>query len=328
MIISKTPYRISFFGGGSDYPSWYLKNGGEVISTTIDKYLYISCRGLPKFFNHKHRVVYSKIEELKKISEIKHKVVKGLMYNHKKFFEKKGVEIHYDGDLPARSGMGSSSCFVVGMIKLLSHFIEKGISKENLAYESINFEQKILKEVVGSQDQIAASYGGFNNIIFLKNGFFKVKRILNKSLTENFFKNLYIVYTGQNRTAQYVAETYVKKIRSLDKNIYEILDHVKLAKKLFKNKNFDDVGKLLNETWKIKRKLSKEVSNNNIDNIYNAGIRNGSYGGKLLGAGGGGFILFYVPKINNKKFLRKMSKFEIIKIFPSFQGSKIIYNEK
>ena len=327
MIISKTPYRISFFGGGSDYPEWYLKNGGEVISSTVDKYLYISCRHLPNFFSHKHRIVYSKIEEVKKITEIKHSVVRELMNNYDKYFNKNGVEIHYDGDLPARSGMGSSSCFVVGMIQLINHFLKKKIKKKNLALQSINFEQVKLKEIVGSQDQIAASYGGFNNITFLKDGNFKVKKLLNKSLADKFFENIFLIYTGQNRTAQYIAKTYVKNLNHSDKNIHRILEHVKIAKKLFQNSNFDDVGKLLNETWNIKRALSNKVSNDFIDDIYNLGMKNGSYGGKLLGAGGG-FILFYVPKKNHKKFHKKMSKFEIVNVKASQEGCQIIYDEK
>ena len=328
MIISKTPYRVSFFGGGSDYPEWYLKNGGEVISSTVDKYLYISCRHLPNFFSHKHRIVYSKIEEVKKITEIKHSVVRELMNNYDKYFNKNGVEIHYDGDLPARSGMGSSSCFVVGMIQLINHFLKKRIKKKNLALQSINFEQVKLKEIVGSQDQIAASYGGFNNITFSKDGNFKVKKLLNKSLADKFFENIFLIYTGQNRTAQYIAKTYVKNLNHSDKNIHRILEHVKIAKKLFQNSNFDDVGKLLNETWNIKRALSNKVSNDFIDDIYNLGMKNGSYGGKLLGAGGGGFILFYVPKKNHKKFHKKMSKFEIVNVKASQEGCQIIYDEK
>jgi D-glycero-alpha-D-manno-heptose-7-phosphate kinase len=328
MIISKTPYRVSFFGGGSDYPEWYLKNGGEVISSTVDKYLYISCRHLPNFFSHKHRIVYSKIEEVKKITEIKHSVVRELMNNYDKYFNKNGVEIHYDGDLPARSGMGSSSCFVVGMIQLINHFLKKRIKKKNLALQSINFEQVKLKEIVGSQDQIAASYGGFNNITFSKDGNFKVKKLLNKSLADKFFENIFLIYTGQNRTAQYIAKTYVKNLNHSDKNIHRILEHVKIAKKLFQNSNFDDVGKLLNETWNIKRALSNKVSNDFIDDIYNLGMKNGSYGGKLLGAGGGGFVLFYVPKKNHKKFRKKMNKFEIVNVKASQEGCQIIYDEK
>ena len=168
MIISKTPYRISFFGGGTDYPSWYKKNGGFVISATIDKYIYISCRTLPPFFKHKYRIVWSKIETVKNLNKIKHKVVRTMI---KKYKIKKGLEIHYDGDLPARSGMGSSSVFVVGLMNLLNNFREKKINKYRLAKESIYFEQKILNEIVGSQDQVASSYGGFNKITFNKEGF-------------------------------------------------------------------------------------------------------------------------------------------------------------
>tara|TARA_B110000003_G_scaffold276368_1_gene322454 strand:+ start:4058 stop:5047 length:990 start_codon:yes stop_codon:yes gene_type:complete len=328
MIISKTPYRVSFFGGGSDYPEWYLENGGEVISSTVDKYLYISCRHLPNFFSHKHRIVYSKIEEVKKITEINHSVVRELMNNYNNYFNKNGVEIHYDGDLPARSGMGSSSCFVVGMIQLINHFLKKKITKKNLALQSINFEQVKLKEIVGSQDQIAASYGGFNSITFLKDGNFKVKKLINENLADKFFENIFLIYTGQNRTAQYIAKTYVKNLNHSDKNIHMILEHVKIAKKLLQNSNFDDVGKLLNETWNIKRALSNKVSNDFIDHIYNLGMKNGSYGGKLLGAGGGGFVLFYVPKKNHAKFNKKMSKFEIVNIKASQEGCQIIYDEK
>ena len=165
MIITKTPYRISFFGGGSDYPSWYKRYGGKVISTSINKHLYISCRFLPNFFKHKYRVAWSKIEETKNINEIKHNAVREIL---KYLKSKKGLEIHYDGDLPARSGMGSSSCFVVGLLKAIYELENKYIDKKFLAKKSIYLEQNIMKEAVGSQDQIAASYGGFNKISFKK----------------------------------------------------------------------------------------------------------------------------------------------------------------
>ena len=167
MIISKTPYRISFFGGGTDYPVWYKKYGGSVLSTTIDKYIYISLRTLPPFFKHKYRIVWSRIETVKKIDQIKHKVVKEML---KKYKIRSGLEIHYDGDLPARSGMGSSSVFSVGLMNLLSNFQGKTIKKKQLAAKSIHFEQKVLRQIVGSQDQIAATYGGFNKIVFKTGG--------------------------------------------------------------------------------------------------------------------------------------------------------------
>ena len=171
MIISKTPYRISFFGGGSDYPTWYTKYGGAVLSTTIDKYIYISCRTLPPFFKHKYRIVWSQIENVKKINHIKHIAVREML---KKYKIKNGLEIHYDGDLPARSGIGSSSVFTVGLMNLLNSFQGKIISKKKLAEKSIYFEQKVLNQTVGSQDQIAAAYGGFNKIVFNTDGKFNV----------------------------------------------------------------------------------------------------------------------------------------------------------
>ena len=180
MIISKTPYRISFFGGGSDYPAWYRRNGGAVLSTTIDKYIYITCRELPPFFEHKYRIVWSKIETVKNIKQIKHHAVREMLKHYK---IKSGLEIHYDGDLPARSGMGSSSVFVVGLMNALNNYSDIKKEKKQLAKDSIKFEQKILKEAVGSQDQVAATYGGFNKIIFKTNGDFNVKPVNIKKKT-------------------------------------------------------------------------------------------------------------------------------------------------
>ena len=202
MIISKTPYRISFFGGGSDYYSWYKKNGGKVLSTTIDKYIYISCRKLPKFFDHKYRIVWSRIENVKKVEKIKHKVVKNILLHNK---INDGLEIHYDGDLPSKSGMGSSSSFSVGLIKALNEFKNIKLSKIQLANKAIYFEQKILKEVVGSQDQVAAAFGGFNKILFNKKGGIKIKKINSKHL-KPLNSNLLLIYTGIQRNAEKIAK--------------------------------------------------------------------------------------------------------------------------
>lgn len=330
MIITKTPYRISFFGGGTDYPEWYLKNGGEVISSTIDKYIYISCRNLPSFFNHKFRIVYSKVENANKISDIKHPVIKEAL----NFFNKKknipGLEIHYDGELPARSGMGSSSSFVVGMQNTLSAFFKRRVNKKNLADMSIFLERNVLKETVGSQDQVAASYGGFNSIKFDKNGKFKINPIF-KSINDakELNKNLYLIYTDINRTAKFIANTYVKKLnKEKKKNMFEILDHVRIAKKILEKKNFDDFGLLLNETWKIKRSLSNKVSTNFIDEIYHEGMKYGAIGGKLLGAGGGGFVLFYVPTKNRYAFLKKMKNYKLFSFNFTSLGSTVVYNDE
>ena len=333
MIISKTPYRISFFGGGSDYPEWYLKNGGAVISSTINKYIYISCRELPPFFRHKHRIVYSKIELIKKISDIKHSVVKEALEKIFNNYTQKGLEIHYDGDFPSRSGIGSSSSFVVGLLNALNRFHNIKISKDYLAKQSLFLEQSILKETVGSQDQIAASYGGFNEITFKKDGKFKVNPLINKkSALKKLEDNLVLVFTGvrkKSETANNVASTYVSKLsKNKKKNILKVIDHVKLAKKYLKNEKFDDFGALLNETWIAKRELSKAVTNNKLDAVYKLGLKNGALGGKLLGAGGAGFFLFYIEENKKEFFLKAFEKFTCIPFKFEQEGSSIIFNDK
>jgi len=326
LIISKTPYRISFFGGGTDYPQWYNKYEGEVISATIDKYIYITARELPNFFEHNYRVVYSKIEDVKKIDQISHSVVREVLKQSK---INHGLEIHYDGDLPARSGMGSSSTFVVGFLKLINSLKKKNLSKKNLAEQSIYLEQKKLGETVGSQDQIAATYGGFNSIKFLKNNNYRVKSLIkDEKEFKNLSSNLFLIFTGINRTAKFVADTYVNTLAKKRKSDLDlILEHVKVGKNLLINKKYNDFGLLLNETWKIKRSLSKKVSNNKIDKIYLDGLNSGATGGKLLGAGGGGFLLFYVKKSEQIKFKKKMSKYTLIPFNFTNQGSKIIFNQ-
>ena len=324
MIITKTPYRISFFGGGSDYPQWYLKNGGEVISTTIDKYIYLSCRNLPPFFNHKHRIVWSKVELVKNIKEIQHRAVRNML-NHFKI--KNGLEIHYDGDLPARSGMGSSSCFVVGLINTICTLKKIKLSKENLAKKSIYFEQKILNEAVGSQDQIAATYGGFNKITFKVGGEFNVKQMsIKKKVLRKLNSNLILIYTGLKRTAHDIAKNYINKLQKSKKShIIEICRFVKESEKISKEGNsLNDFGKLLHESWQEKKSLSSYISNSSIDDIYNTAIKKGALGGKLLGAGGGGFLLLYFPKSKQKSLIKCFNKLINVPFNFSSSGSKIL----
>lgn len=325
MIISKTPYRISFFGGGTDYPIWYNNYGGEVISTSINKYIYLSARDLPPFFKHKYRIVYSKTEIANNLKSIKFKVVRKIL---EEFKINKSLEIHYDGDLPARSGMGSSSSFVVGLINIFNAYKKKKTNSKSLGLQSLHFEHNILNEIVGSQDQIAASHGGFNQIKFLKNGDYKLN---NYDLRHNYFSklndNLILVYTGINRTAKVVAKSYVNKLNSTKKKeLIEILELTQVAKKIISNKQLKEFGLLLGETWKLKKSISKNISNPKIDFIYEKGLKQGAIGGKLLGAGSGGFILFYVPKDKQQKFLINLKN--VIKIPFRFakEGSKIIHN--
>ena len=324
MIISKTPYRISFFGGGSDYPSWYIRNGGAVLSTTIDKYIYISCRYLPPFFEHKYRIVWSQMENVKTINEIKHRAVKEML----KYFKiKSGLEIHYDGDLPATSGMGSSSVFVVGLMNLLNNFQGKKIKKKMLAQKSIHFEQKILKDVVGSQDQVAATYGGFNKITFKTGGGFNVHPIsIKKKTLDKLNRNLLLVYTGITRTAHDIAKSYINKLhKSKKSHILQIISLAGEAEKTLRKGDVNNFGKLLHESWLEKKSLSSSITNSSIDEIYNNAINKGALGGKLLGAGGGGFFLFYVPYFKQKNFIKHFRKLITIPFKFSSEGSTILF---
>jgi len=323
MIITKTPYRISFFGGGSDYPSWYNKFGGSVLSTTINKFIYISCRELPPFFDHKYRIVWSKIENVKKINEIQHLTVRKLIKYNK---IKSGLEIHYDGDLPARSGMGSSSSFSVGLMRALNYYKGRDLRGINLALKTIFFEQKIMKETVGSQDQVAASVGGFNKINFLKNNKILIKKIVNNNL-KRLNSNLLLLYTGIQRNAETIAENYVHKLSNKkEKNIRKIISNVELGEKMIKSGNIDDFGKLLNDAWIEKKELSNSITNHKIDELYQTSIRNGALGGKLLGAGGGGFLLIYMNKGKQKKFLKKIKNITNIPFKFSNKGCEVILN--
>ena len=324
MIISKTPYRISFFGGGSDYPSWYIKNGGSVLSTTIDKYVYFTCKDLPPFFDHKHRIVWSNIELVKKLSEIKLKPARELL---KYFRIKNGLEIHYEGDLPAMSGMGSSSVFVVGLMNLLNNYCGKKISKKQLAKKSIFFEQKILKEDCGSQDQIAATYGGFNKINFTVDGDFNIRPFkTNKGVIKLLNRNLILLYSGFKRTSYQIASTYINKLQSSKKsNIIRILNLAKEGEKALTDNKLYDFAALLHESWLQKRELDKSISTSKIDEIYATAMKKGALGGKLLGAGGGGFFLFYVNLSKQKYFIKHLSKLISVPFKFSFEGSKIMF---
>ena len=293
MIIIKTPFRISFFGGGTDYPEWYRKNGGSVLSTTIDKYSYITCRYLPPFFEHKHRIVYSQIENVKQINEIEHPAVRAVL-NWANVTN--GLEMHYDGDLPARSGLGSSSTFTVGLIHALSALSGIMISKHDLATNAIHIEQNILKENVGSQDQISASYGGFNKITFKKDDSFIVEPVtISLSRRHELSSHLMLFFTGFSRIADKVAKSKIENFDIKKQQIKLMGEMVNESMEILMNENtlIDEFGKLLHDSWLIKRDLSNMVTSNEIDAIYQSALSAGAIGGKLLGAGGGGFMLIF-----------------------------------
>jgi len=324
MIISRTPFRISFFGGGTDYPVWYNKNQGAVLSTTINKYCYITIRYLPPFFSHKHRIVYSKIEAVKNIKDILHPAVKETL----RFLNiDKGIEIHHDGDLPAKTGMGSSSAFTVGLLHAIYALKGFMISKDQLAREAIHIERDLLKENVGAQDQIATSYGGFNKISFNGNDKFKVEPvILTGNRMAQLENHLMLYFTGFSRIASKVAKDQIRNTPQRAKELTLMYQMVDEAIDILKSKrNILEFGKLLNESWQIKKTLSNKISNSEIDKIYKKGLEAGAIGGKLLGAGGGGFMIFFVPPKNQPQ-VRKVLKglLEVPFNFES-EGSQIIY---
>ena len=323
MIISRTPFRISFFGGGTDYPKWYLKYGGSVLATTIDKYCYLYVRYLPPFFWHKYRIVYSKIELVNHPEEIKHPAVREVL----KFLNiNKGVEIQHQGDLPARSGVGSSSSFTVGLLNALYALSGKMVTKKQLAYNAIYVEQQMIKEHVGSQDQTLAAFGGFNLIEFKKTGEIEVKPvILPKEFLKEFQRYFLLFFTGIQRTASNIAKKQIENFDNREKELKTMHKLVYEALSILQKESLEDFGKLLHETWSYKRSLAKEVSNSTIDEIYQAGIEAGALGGKLLGAGGGGFILFFAPPKMHEKIKEKLKKLLYVPFNFEFLGSQIIY---
>ena len=324
MIISRTPFRISFFGGGTDYPAWYRAHGGAVLATTINKYCYITCRYLPPFFEHRLRVVYSKIEDCQTIDDISHPAVRAVLRYLKM---DRGVEIHHDGDLPARSGMGSSSSFTVGLLHALYALKGHMPNKKELANESIHIEQELLKENVGSQDQILTAFGGFNHITFLPNGEISVRPMtLTKERMSELNSHLMLFYTGISRTASSIAETYVNNVDGSKRQLRVLKDLVEESVSILNSsEDITAFGELLHEAWQAKRSLSSEVSNFHVDEVYHQALAAGAIGGKLLGAGGGGFMLFFVPPYNQRKVREKLNKLICVPFKFEFSGSQIIF---
>lgn len=324
MVISRTPFRISFFGGGTDYPAWYRKNGGTVLATTINKYCYLSARFLPPFFGYKYRIAYSKIENCNTIDKIIHPSV-GAVIRYLKI--RQGLEIHHDGDLPARSGLGSSSAFTVGLLHAL--YALKGYmpNKQKLAKESIYLEQKVLKETVGSQDQVLASYGGFNMITFHKNGEISLKPMtISTKRVKELQEHLMLFYSGIARNASDIARSYVNNIENQKKQLDFMKQAVIKAFAILNSRqDIKDFGRLLNEAWQIKRTFSSKVSNPKIDEIYKNALSKGALGGKLIGAGGGGFLLLFVAPVSQSKVRNHFSKLINVPFKFEHEGSKIIF---
>lgn len=323
MIITRTPFRISFFGGGTDYAAWYQEHGGIVLSTSIDKYCYISCRYLPPFFEHKYRVVYSKIENCKTIDQIEHPAVRAVLTYMQCSI---GLEIHHDGDLPARSGLGSSSSFTVGLLHALSALKGNYIANQDLANQAIHIERDIIKENVGSQDQISAAHGGFNRIEFLRDGSFQVDPvILRQERLDEFQSHLMLFFTGFSRFASDIAKSKIDNLKNRTTELYRMTESVHEAIRILQSDApIEEIGRLLDQNWKYKRSLSDKVSSPEIDQIYEAAMKAGAIGGKLLGAGGGGFMVFLVKPALQKKVREALSHLIHVPFRFENNGSRVV----
>lgn len=324
MIIVRTPTRISFFGGGTDYPSWYKTHGGQVLSSTINKYSYITARHLPPFFPYSHRIRYYQHEETQSLQEIKHPVVR----EASKYLNFTGrLEVVHNSDLPAKTGLGSSSTFTVGMLHALHALQGKMPSKLELASQAIHVEQNLIRENVGSQDQVSAAYGGLNIISFGPQEDFEVSPyVLSKERKLEFEESLLLCFTGFSRLASQVAEEQIRRTDQNTKLLEEMKKLTNSALSILSSQSpIVDLGPLLSEQWNLKKRLSSLISQPEIDQIYERGLNAGARGAKLLGAGGGGFMLFMAPPAEHEKI-----KFELgEKMFVPFKfetsGSSIIH---
>jgi len=322
-IISKTPFRISFFGGGTDYPAWYREHEGAVIGTTIDKYCYLTCRYLPPFFDHRTRIVYSKQECVNDNARIIHPPIRAalsLMEVHD------GVEIHHDGDLPARSGLGSSSACTVGILNALYAMQGRRASKMEMTLKAIHIEQNLLGENVGSQDQAFAAHGGFNKILFHPTGQIEVLPVTVMSPRRYALqRNLMFCFTRTTRVASRVAKSVIENIPGRRLELEEMRRMVDVAEEILYEGNLDDFGRLLHESWALKRSISPHISNSYLDEIYHTARKAGALGGKLIGAGGGGFMVFYVPFEQQDRVKAALSDLVWVPLGFESEGSKIIY---
>ena len=326
MIITRTPFRISFFGGGTDYPVFFKEHGGTVLSTTINKHCYITCRYLPPFFDHKFRIRYTKKEETQTIDEIIHPSVRECL---RYVGIERGVEIVHSSDIPAMSGIGSSSSFTVGLLNALYALKGELVTKRRLAFDAIHVEQNLIGEPVGSQDQTAAAFGGFNRIEFggKKDGIFVQTIPINGEKLEYLQSCLLFYFTGFPRYASEIAKEQIEKTPQKIKELKLMKEMVDEAIDILSGsvERFHEFGKLLNESWMLKRKLTKLISNGSIDDIYQAAINAGAIGGKICGAGGGGFIVLFVPPEKQDKVKDKLKDLLLVPIRFENLGSHLVF---
>ena len=324
MIITKTPYRVSFFGGGTDFPLWYRENGGSVISTAINQFCYVSVRRKPPFFPHKHRFVYSEMEDVSEVKDIKHPAIKGVL----QWLQwEEGLEIHHDGDLPARSGLGSSSAFTVGLLNAMYQLMGRATSFQQLAKDAIHVEQEVIGEVVGSQDQIAVACGGFNRIDFLPEGGWLVKPVsVSSTRLQQLQDHLLLYFTGFSRFASQIEASKLVNFSSRKQELHRMMQMVTDAERLLidESRDLHEFGSMLQEAWEYKKSLSTGVTTTAIDDIYNRAIAAGAIGGKILGAGGGGFMLFFVSPENQPAVRKALNGFIEVPFSFEQEGSRVV----
>lgn len=323
MIISKTPFRMSFLGGGTDIPSFFSEYGGSVISSTFDKYCFINVRHLPRFFDYKNQFTYSKIERLNELDEIEHPAIREAM----KMLDMHEIILSYDADLPARTGLGSSSSFAVGLLNAFYALKGKYVDKGRLASEAIYLERELCGEAGGWQDQIEASYGGFNRIDFNAEGFTVSPVIISRERKKQLNDNLLLYFTGFSRFSAEIQDETIKHMKDNTSRLVEMKSLVDDAEKILIDKEADlnEFGHLLDYSWHLKKGTGSNISTNAIDEIYVKAIKAGALGGKLLGAGGGGFLLFYVPLDIQSVFKQSLSDLLYVPFKFENNGTSIIY---
>lgn len=323
MVITQTPFRMSFFGGGTDMENFFKEHGGAVLSTTFDKYCYVNARHLPRFFNYSTELSYSKIERVTDINDIQHPAIRNAM----KMLDMKEIRLTYEADLPARSGLGTSSSFAVGMLNAFYALQGKRADKKKLADEAIYLERVLCQETGGWQDQIAASFGGFNRINFNADGYEIFPVIISQERKRQLNKNLLMFFTGFTRFSSDVQNANLAGKRDKTAQLKEMLALVDDAERVLTDKNvdLDEFGRMLDYTWRLKRQTGSAISNNCIDELYEKGMAAGALGGKLLGAGGGGFLVFYVQPDYRENVLRAMSDLLYIPFKFEDGGTKVIH---
>ncbi len=323
MIITKTPFRMSFFGGGTDMPSFFNEHGGAVISTTFDKYCYVNVRHMPPFHPYISELVHNRFERINNLEDIEHPLIRECMRLH----DIHEIRLTYEGDLPARTGLGTSSTFAVGMLNAFCALKGKMMSHRKLAEEAIYVEREVLKEHGGWQDQVAAAYGGLNRIDFHDNDFSVHPIIVHPERKRQLDENLLLFYTGVQRfSSEIQADTFAKPVDKT-KQLLDMLALVDEAEKVLTDKNasLNEFGKLLDLTWRLKRGTGSKVSNGSIDNLYDTAINAGAIGGKLLGAGGGGFLLFYCEKEKQPALIEALDKLMIVPFNFENDGAQVLY---